>query len=444
MSAQAQRIVASHKEAAKRATEYLQGARNLKLKHAEALELVARVLGVANWQTLNEMAAQGRAPRAEQPAGTTAAPADARKLPIAERLALWYSEKNGWGDQHPHHSRDEWAADRSQGRGARDYWEWVHDRMSDDKAMLPWNHETHPDVLIARAGGVDVDFDGMAWDTSMSPNEQFADLPPCASEVDCWKQAAEAVAAVAATSVGSSKGMWATVDLNTKLDIVRRGIPKTWKSGQVSPEKEGLRFGELPAEERLLNEDVTLCQALGVTISPTPAFTGDARGPWTDHEGRHFRTEAEGWATRALLARQSVTRQGLASVDLWEGLPADVKVELALKALKPVAYAKKYGAMLAEQRHESVEVAIARAADIDVFRKDGAWRVAGGAFGGVFIYMTFRTELEAWECAAEKAWARVIAFKGLQQDQVHAMPGIARVLIVKDAMKTLKAEKTVH
>lgn len=72
MSEQAQRILTSHKEAARRASTYLANTRKLHLKPTEALELVAQVLGARNWQTLLGLAKEGRAPRpGHESSGTT-------------------------------------------------------------------------------------------------------------------------------------------------------------------------------------------------------------------------------------------------------------------------------------------------------------------------------------------------------------------------------------
>lgn len=56
-------IVSSHRDAATRIFTYLNVEHGIKLKPIVALEVLARALGVANWQTLKAMAEQGRAPR---------------------------------------------------------------------------------------------------------------------------------------------------------------------------------------------------------------------------------------------------------------------------------------------------------------------------------------------------------------------------------------------
>lgn len=70
MSSKTDAILSSHKDAARRVGDFLRNSHGLDLKPAITLEIVAKVLGAANWQTLSAMAKQGRAPRmsdVEQP-----------------------------------------------------------------------------------------------------------------------------------------------------------------------------------------------------------------------------------------------------------------------------------------------------------------------------------------------------------------------------------------
>lgn len=62
-------IVSSHRDAATRVSTYLSEQHGLKLTPITALEVVARALGAANWQTLKAQAEQGRAPRMADVAG---------------------------------------------------------------------------------------------------------------------------------------------------------------------------------------------------------------------------------------------------------------------------------------------------------------------------------------------------------------------------------------
>lgn len=63
MLSKSKAILSSHRDAATRVTTYLNESHGIELKPIVALEIVARVLGAANWQALSAMAEQGRAPR---------------------------------------------------------------------------------------------------------------------------------------------------------------------------------------------------------------------------------------------------------------------------------------------------------------------------------------------------------------------------------------------
>lgn len=67
-------ILSSHRDAATRVSDLFRTKHNLELNPSDALDVVATVLGAANWKTLSAMAKQGRAPRMsdlETAAGTT-------------------------------------------------------------------------------------------------------------------------------------------------------------------------------------------------------------------------------------------------------------------------------------------------------------------------------------------------------------------------------------
>ena len=75
MPSNSEAILSSHKDAARRVLDYLQSQHNLNLKPTVAHEIVARVLGAADWQTLQGMAKEGRVPRmADLAAGTEQTP----------------------------------------------------------------------------------------------------------------------------------------------------------------------------------------------------------------------------------------------------------------------------------------------------------------------------------------------------------------------------------
>lgn len=81
MPSKSNAIVSSHRDAATRVSTYLAEQHGIKLTPITSLEVIARALGAANWQTLKAQAEQGRAPRMGDFAGidasSPAAPATA-------------------------------------------------------------------------------------------------------------------------------------------------------------------------------------------------------------------------------------------------------------------------------------------------------------------------------------------------------------------------------
>lgn len=63
MPSKSEAILSSHRDAASRVTKHFSARHNLALKPNDALDVVALVLGAANWKTLRAMAENGRVPR---------------------------------------------------------------------------------------------------------------------------------------------------------------------------------------------------------------------------------------------------------------------------------------------------------------------------------------------------------------------------------------------
>lgn len=220
MSTATQRIVTSHKEAAKRASAYLYGIRNLKLKHAEALELVARVLGAANWQTLEAIANRSSAPLAGQ---GTAAGRDTDIDALARQVCGAYN-LIGWS-QHPAYSREDWANDDSdRDESVTGYWKWVTRRMLQDKAMMPWEREVSEEVRLASACGIDIDFDffDCLWVPASYEHDQFESLEGKESELEAWTAAAEAGILGVKQALSMSDERWNMLTFDARLSLLKK------------------------------------------------------------------------------------------------------------------------------------------------------------------------------------------------------------------------------
>jgi hypothetical protein len=232
MNLLAERIIASHKDAAKRATSYLENTRRLKLSPPESLELVARVLGAPNWQTLLALAKGGRGPRVDVCSFT-----DGRRLlqaekRVSERLAEYYST-NGYKGEHPEETVWDWVAET--GVGLRlGYWEYVERQIRLQDALLPWEREASDVVKLVRAAGIDVGF----WPEDDKPSydpHKLSDTEPWwqiwkgrkrlgaryNSEVDAWDVAATAVEQRVLEQAKLSAEQWNKLEEAEKLKLAK-------------------------------------------------------------------------------------------------------------------------------------------------------------------------------------------------------------------------------
>jgi len=228
----AERIITSHKEAAKRATTYLQDTRNLKLKPTEALDLVARVLGAANWQTLLGLAQQGQVPRrghfppvpAEQGLQSnqvdalddTRISSDTSKGDADDirRLAKYYAREGDPGE-HPRLTRQAWQAAESE----RAYWEWVFYEVICDCGLLPWDADEMESYQLARAAGVTVERTENGRWLARAPAGLYIEVYYAANEAWAWKDASEAVHIAGINLVGAR---WPRMPFAEKLATIKR------------------------------------------------------------------------------------------------------------------------------------------------------------------------------------------------------------------------------
>jgi hypothetical protein len=230
MATSADSIVTSHKEAAKRAAEYLHGARNLKLKPPEALELVARVMGVANWQTLLGMAKQGKAPHAlwqqdapvaeptpehdggDDPVVSSILPGEAEEI---MRFADYYA--SGGAGEHPRWTRQAWKSTETD----RPYWEWAYYELIGAMGLLPWDADNMESCQLARAAGVTVDCtDNDNW-LAQGTTRLYVEVYYAPDEARAWDHAGEAAYAYGVQQLGRR---WLELSLADKMQFLKREL----------------------------------------------------------------------------------------------------------------------------------------------------------------------------------------------------------------------------
>lgn len=228
----ADRIITSHKEAAKRASAYLQETRNLKLKPTEALELVARVLGTANWQTLLGLAKQGQVPRRGHfPAVPVAEhTSDSDSIDLLDdtrissdtsegdaddirRLAQYYA-REGKPGEHPRLTRQAWQAAEAE----RSYWEWVFYEIICNCGLLPWDADEMESYQLASAAGVTLECTENGRWRAHAPDGLYIEVYYADNETRAWDDAGEAAHMEGVKLLGAQ---WPELSLADKVQTLK-------------------------------------------------------------------------------------------------------------------------------------------------------------------------------------------------------------------------------
>jgi hypothetical protein len=342
MSELAQRIVTSHKAAAKRAVFHLGKTRKLRMSSTESLELVACILGVANWQTLLAMAKEGRGPRIDD--GTFVATAPGVEKSDAEKLADYYDTDDSWGE-HPYHTRKDWEHEVDEGNTGQGYWDHVAHEIDIRHEMFPWERDASFDIKLAQAAGFvvgyEIEEDGEThWGWSVrDPESLELTILDRESEEEAWKLAAKEAEQVTCERLDIKTELWKAYFERKKLDAVARAYtPDSDEREAPSDELDnGYRLlrGEMTKDSRKFSQDVALCRELGLKALYTDEKADE--GKYWEINGTFYATETEAWGQQALIVRNAVlTVMGL-DASVWDGYDLDTKLEVARRNWAPAA-----------------------------------------------------------------------------------------------------------
>lgn len=235
MHKHAQDILSSHKNAAARAAAWLKASNNINLKQTDALELVAQVLGVANWQTLSGLAKQGKGPRVgavDAAAPPVAAPAMASPpvTPIDEivrRLEEHYARRGPTSfDLHPLYTLNDWRQACRESGESTPYWHWVCRTLTEKKAMMPWEHVNWLEWQICDAAGMYLDdFDvDEGWAMSNSRYPELLSERKFSTEIEAWRNTAEIAILYMLRFHKLSREQWEGFDDDNKVLHVSRAF----------------------------------------------------------------------------------------------------------------------------------------------------------------------------------------------------------------------------
>lgn len=343
MSELAQRIIASHKAAAKRAVLHLGKTRKLKMSSTESLELVAQVLGVANWQTLLAMANEGKGPRIDDGTLSTAAPVSTQAVveekSTVERLADYYGTPTSWGE-HPRYTRAMWSDECEDGNTGASYWQYVLSEIESWGDMVPWERDQSFAVKLARLAGMDVvptgpDDDESGWTLSDPLGLSFSSTQDSESEMwaiasdDVMKHLIHVFQLSQAVFNHMSEKSWLIAATSYFTEGPKAPECEQYKEAAFD-ELEGYKMfpGEMTKDERKFSEAVALCR--GVNIEALYSEAKATEGKYWVAGFEFYRTEAEAWEMTAKAIRDAVIAATGHDLDI-EGLGFETCFDIAIE-----------------------------------------------------------------------------------------------------------------
>ena len=344
MSELAQRIITSHKEAAKRAVAHLGQTRKLKLSPTESLELVAAVLGIANWQTLLALAKAGRGPRID----------DGKPAPIAEtvkevsnstRLSEYFATPEGWGE-HPQVPRKDWRYLVDNNDTGLGYWEHVEAECDRLGIMLPWERDAMFDYKVTQAAGVSVEWSsdeependwlicdrwGYIFESNGSTEKEA--LQKATSSI--LRHVSDVIKMNAADFERYSEDDWLAAIARVHAPLFAAEFqPEDAEANDLdnSPSDEldngySLLPGEMTKDSRKFCGNVALCRSLDIKPEYSAERT-DEGYYWTIDEEEFFATEADAWNSEAKRLRAEVLSVTDIVPATWDCYSLDQKIEL--------------------------------------------------------------------------------------------------------------------
>lgn len=329
MSELAQRIITSHKEAAKRAVAFLGTTRKLKLSSTESLELVASVLGVANWQTLLAMAKDCRGPRIDEGTQAQRGTAVATEETIERRLSDYFATVEGWGE-HPDFPVADWQYEVENDSTRLGYWAHVEAEIERTGAMLPWERAAsfHAQLCDIFQVSVEASSEDSSW-LICDPNEiVFQCIGQ--DEKSALRNAAGDLERHIASSLEdvSANELEAFTDAQWLVAAHRVADSNDSVPADYLDNEHLLRPGEMTKDSRKFCDKVPLCRSLGIE----PVYSDERADEgyyWTIDEEEFFATEADAWDSEAKRLRAEV----LSAMDIapatWDCSSLDRKIELA-------------------------------------------------------------------------------------------------------------------
>lgn len=325
--------VVAHKEAGQRAAAFLEENFGIKLTACQRLELTARFMNTANWQTLLGLTESGLAPRIvyasqscfknddyEVPEGSVVVPTDNSVSSRAKALAAYFG-KNGQHD-HPLYGYSSYEQASQYGIEPISYWEWVVENLDEDEMapVWPWESEVDFKISVCKKVGIDIEWDDdvNAWAVIKSPIPEILS-PYYGPARDVWYDAYELMDSWYCSQAGGTA---------SSLESLPAGLAAQLVQNEIYRSENPIVSGELSVEERLVSVDVILCKAWGQYIlrDAKQDSAGSLEYYWYNEVNltSTYTSEAKAWKALAdSIAADAINRVGQSK---WDSMPMHHRV----------------------------------------------------------------------------------------------------------------------
>lgn len=440
MSELSQRIITSHKEAAKRAVFFLNKKRKLKMTVSESLELLSCILGVSNWQTLLAMAGQEKGPRIDDGKAVVQGGATVVAVDYVEMLKNYYGTATSWGE-HPSHLRSDWQLEVENGDTGAPYWAYVLSEIESRGEMLPWERDESLEVRLAKAAGWIVEDAGVGADyfsasgwRRLRQGKTEPEIRGCDTELEAWQLAAGEVSSRVCQVFWLRSTQWRAMTFDEQLSKAEQAYDLDSELGDAPSDELDNDYtllpGEMTKDSRKFSQTVAFCRFAGVT-----AEYSEGQGQWATSDGFSYVTEEDAWEKSATRIQENILIGTKITETQWKGFDLETKLEWVKRVRNWERHVTVLssdirvvtGKMSEAERAKSPHAALLKAAKTVIeFDSDGWVTSETKVFRGTAV-LPQDTEALAYQVAATATVDYVKSLNGITDEDWLGMSGRERV-----------------
>lgn len=243
------------------------------------------------------------------------------------RLAKFYADASDGAGEHPVYSRYDWQIECGGNDQTAEYWSWVVSNIEQDRAMWPWDRETTPAVLIARAATLSVEpIAARNWKVRGLFATSIAQLS-FGSELEAWQAAAYVVLTAPQIANGRARGELEALPLNVLTHFVAVAVSGTNDEGATAEAPD-----TMSDTARAANHWVQVAQAAGITVQRTlPGAWNLVNGPDVPTVCRDisYPSEVSAWRAAAIGLLEHLRLHLESPLEQWQTKSPGQHLELA-------------------------------------------------------------------------------------------------------------------